>query len=157
MRGYRKGGAVPDSGDVYGFRSARRGADAEIPAIEVPPPFGWNPAGTYTKDPRTARPSRDAWDDRPARSPYPPAMPSLDDTSGGFGDIDVHVRAMRGLDRVVHEGLVLYAAGDRTDLARLRAAIRRRVAIREELGSGVVVISDAERMVLEDDDREVTA
>lgn len=138
----------------------RRRAIAPPPAAP-PEPIGWNPAGTATGNPAPPPVGADRFDTAPSRNPYPPTMPAPDvQGGGGPGDVDVHVRALRHVEHVAHDTGFIVAGGDLARLGDLQTAILRRKAMREELGTGVVLLTPAELEILErsiDDGDEVAA
>ena len=100
--------------------------------------------------PRGDLPSRERGDRRrpvrtpaPSRNPYPPTMPTPD-VKGGPLDIDIHAKALRHVEHVAHEAGILVLGGDIDRTPELRTAILRRKALREELGTGVVELTEAE-------------
>lgn len=94
------------------------------------------------------------FDGGPAKRPYPEGMPTLNTVrmSGPGVAPDVHSRALRNTEQLVHNGIIVWRGGDRSGTKQLVDLIRRRKALREELGEGVVEFTAAEREVLAFDD-----
>jgi hypothetical protein len=121
------------------FYTERRAIADKV--VECPKPIGWRREGTY---PLVSAPTGgDPFDSAPSRNPYPPMMPTPD-VKGGPIDIDIHVRALRHVEHVAHDAGILVLGGDIDRTAELRTAILRRKALREELGTGVVELTEAE-------------
>jgi len=75
--------------------------------------------------------------------------PNAQMAATGLGAKDIHARAYDHLEKVCHDQGYLAAAGDRQAARVLREAILRRQAVRQELGTGVVFLTDAELRFLE--------
>jgi hypothetical protein len=135
-----------------------------IDVIErAPTPIGWQPERTYTGNPPRSR-ELDRFDREPSRNPYPRNMPSL----GGEAKVDRHVGLVHHYSKRVFEETLLIEGGDRglpevlrkpepVRRAERREAVLRRKAILEELGTGVVFLSEEDERILaeaEDDNEE---
>lgn len=116
------------------------------PEPYIPRPIGWNPSGTYTGRMAPKPAAADRWDSAPSRNPYPPAMPDLG--AQGAPEKSIHLRAMRMYEKFVHERGVRMAGGEPGLLRELQVDILRRRAVREELGTGVVLFTPEEERIL---------
>jgi hypothetical protein len=139
------------------FYKLRRNLTPREPA--PPTPTGWNPDGTYTGNPVRPAPGVDPLDTKRGRNPYPAKMPSLGETAR----LDRHMALVHHYaKRAFEEGLLIAGGeqglppelrrGEAHRRAELRQAILRRKAILEELGTGVVVLTDEEQAIVDGGD-----
>lgn len=122
---------------------------------DPPTPIGWNPDGTATGNPGR-RPGVDPFDTRPSRNPYPARMPAL----AGDARLDRHMQLIHHYSKRAFEERILIEGGEEglpSQLRRgeeyrraeLRQFILRRKAILEELGTGVVFLSEEEQRLVD--------
>lgn len=117
------------------------------PVMAYPTPKGWAPEGTYTGVVGHLVGHRDLvdrWDTSPSPHPYPPSWPDLRVQPSSPM---TNAKALRTLSKRLDEQLVHRAAG-KADLREMRVLLRDVVAIKEELGTGVVLLSDEFQQIL---------
>ena len=139
------------------YTTARREFD---PVMVYPIAKGWNPDGTYTRQPGRLVALRggtvDPWDSARSSMPYPQGMPALDAkpllSTMGQPQTPIHMRTLRHFEHQILTKSQLFAGGDHTVLPSLKLNIVRAHALRWEHhrpeNPDIPILSEDEKLLL---------